>query len=57
MRLADHAFVVRDAMPPDLSACRRCGWPEYYCACDPEQEELPPYRGCNPKLYSKETHQ
>lgn len=47
---------VREYQPSpfDLLECTRCGWPNYFCSCDPEEEELPAYRGSDPELYTKE---
>jgi hypothetical protein len=56
MRLTDHTFVTLYTMPMDFLVCRHCGQPDQFCTCNPEDEDLPDYVGCDPTLYAKEAH-
>jgi hypothetical protein len=53
-RLAEHHFVTRDMQPIDHFICRGCRFPHVFCACNPEDDDLPEYVGSDPTLYPKE---
>lgn len=57
MRLTEHTFVREyQPSPFDLLECTRCKWPAYFCSCDPGEDDLPAYRGCDPSQYTKGEH-